>query len=312
MKTKKISIYDIARKLGVSTSTVSRALQDNPAISVEMRDRIRKTAEEMGYKPNVFAVNLQRGSTRTIGVVVPMVSRNFFSVAIDGIEEAASQRGYDVMIYQSRNDPEREVRILNSFLHGKVDGVIASLASGAGDYTHYRALSRYGMPLVLFDRYAPGLDAGTVLLDDYKGAFDTVEHLIGQGYRRIYHYAGSQRVSIWKNRRTGYEDALRRHGIEPLSDWIAEGATTEEGGYKAMERLFAAGETLPEAVFLRRRLCSSRGLPVAARTRTPRPGRHGAGRICQRTVLRADHPQFHFGRTIRLPDGKRRRADAAG
>lgn len=97
MKTKKISIYDIARKLGVSTSTVSRALQDNPAISVEMRDRIRKTAEEMGYKPNVFAVNLQRGSTRTIGVVVPMVSRNFFSVAIDGIEEAASQRGYDVM-----------------------------------------------------------------------------------------------------------------------------------------------------------------------------------------------------------------------
>lgn len=84
MKTKKISIYDIARKLGVSTSTVSRALQDNPAISVEMRDRIRKTAEEMGYKPNVFAVNLQRGSTRTIGVVVPMVSRNFFSVAIDG------------------------------------------------------------------------------------------------------------------------------------------------------------------------------------------------------------------------------------
>ena len=196
MKTKKISIYDIARKLGVSTSTVSRALQDNPAISVEMRDRIRKTAEEMGYKPNVFAVNLQRGSTRTIGVVVPMVSRNFFSVAIDGIEEAASQRGYDVMIYQSRNDPEREVRILNSFLHGKVDGVIASLASGAGDYTHYRALSRYGMPLVLFDRYAPGLDAGTVLLDDYKGAFDTVEHLIGQGYRRIYHYAGSQRVSI--------------------------------------------------------------------------------------------------------------------
>jgi LacI family transcriptional regulator len=153
------------------------------------------------------------------------------------------------MIYQSRNDPEREVRILNSFLHGKVDGVIASLASGAGDYTHYRALSRYGMPLVLFDRYAPGLDVGTVLLDDYKGAFDTVEHLIGQGYRRIYHYAGSQRVSIWKNRRTGYEDALRRHGIEPLSDWIAEGATTEEGGYKAMERLFAAGETLPEAVF---------------------------------------------------------------
>ena len=150
-----------------------------------MRDRIRKTAEEMGYKPNVFAVNLQRGSTRTIGIVVPMVSRNFFSVAIDGIEEAASQRGYDVMIYQSRNDPEREVRILNSFLHGKVDGVIASLASGAGDYTHYRALSRYGMPLVLFDRYAPGLDAGTVLLDDYKGAFDTVEHLIGQGYRRI-------------------------------------------------------------------------------------------------------------------------------
>ena len=129
MRTKKVSIYDIAQQLGVSTSTVSRALQNNPAISAKVRERVRETAEAMGYKPNLFAVNLQRGTTRTIGVVVPMVSRNFFSMAIDGIEEAASQRGYDVMIFQSRNERVREERILNSFLNGKVDGVIASLAS---------------------------------------------------------------------------------------------------------------------------------------------------------------------------------------
>lgn len=249
MRTKKVSIYDIAQQLGVSTSTVSRALQNNPAISAKVRERVRETAEAMGYKPNLFAVNLQRGTTRTIGVVVPMVSRNFFSMAIDGIEEAASQRGYDVMIFQSRNERVREERILNSFLNGKVDGVIASLASEGGDYAHYRALSRYGTPLVLFDRYAPGLDAGTVLLDDYRGAFDTVEHLIDQGCRRIFHYAGLQQVSIWQNRRKGYEEALRQHGIEPAPDWITEGATTEEGGYQAMERLFASGKDLPEAIF---------------------------------------------------------------
>lgn len=249
MKTKKTSIYDIAQQLGVSTSTVSRALQNNPAISAKVRERVRETAEAMGYKPNLFAVNLQRGTTRTIGVVVPMVSRNFFSMAIDGIEEAASQRGYDVMIFQSRNEREREERILNSFLNGKVDGVIASLASEGGDYAHYKALSRYGTPLVLFDRFVSGLDAGTVLLDDYRGAFDTVEHLIGQGCRRIYHYAGLQQVSIWRNRRRGYEEALLKHGIEPRPDWITEGATTEEGGYLAMERLFASGKVLPDAIF---------------------------------------------------------------
>lgn len=248
MKTKKTSIYDIARVLGVSTSTVSRALQDNPAISAEVRDRVRKTAREMGYQPNMFAVNLQRGSTRTIGVVVPMVSRNFFSMAIDGIEQVASEAGYDVLIYQSKNDAEREARILNDLQRGRADGVIASVASCGGDYACYRALEPYGMPLVLFDRHVEGLAAGTVLLDDRRGAFETVEHLIGQGFRRIYHYAGAQQTSIWRNRRQGYEEAMRAHGIEVRPQWIVGGQTTEEGGAEAMERLIAADD-LPEAIF---------------------------------------------------------------
>lgn len=248
MKTRKVSIYDIARRLDVSTSTVSRALQNNPSISAEVREKVRRTAGEMGYKPNVFAVNLQRGHTRTIGVVVPMVSRNFFSMAIDGIEEIASRAGYDVLICQSKNELERETRILDRFLQGRVDGVIASLASCGGDYPHYRALARYGMPLVLFDRSLDDIEAGTVLLDDYKGAHETVCHLIGQGFRRIYHYAGPQQVSVWKNRRQGYRDAMQRHGIEVRPEWIVVGPTTEEGGRAAMERLLAQGD-LPEAMF---------------------------------------------------------------
>lgn len=249
MKIKKVSIYDIAQQLGVSTSTVSRALQNNPAISTEVRDRIRKRAEEMGYKPNVFAVNLQRGSTRTIGVVVPMVSRNFFSQAIDGIEEAASRGGYDVMIYQSKNELDREIRIVDRFLQGKVDGVIASLASCGGDYAHYQALVRYDVPLVLFDRSCDELEVGTVLLDDYKGAFDSVEHLIAQGYRRIYHYGGFRQVNIWRNRCQGYLDAMYKHGLEVDPAWVTEDETTEEGGAAFLERLLSGGEPLPEALF---------------------------------------------------------------
>lgn len=245
---KNISIYDIARSLNVSASTVSRALQDHPRISAEVRKLVQRKAREMNYKPNRMAVNLKLGKSRTIGVIVPNINRNFFSSVIDGIEEEAYREGYDVLICQSQESYEKERKIVSSLAQGRVDGVIASIASGTHDFSHYNVLEEDGIPLVLFDRVSDMVKAGKVTVDDYRGAYMVVEHLLGQGKKRIFHYAGLQHVSVWKNRCRGYRDAMMAHGIMPAEDWIIEGETSQEEGRRAARRMMQMEEK-PDAVF---------------------------------------------------------------
>lgn len=245
---KNISIYDIARSLNVSASTVSRALQDHPRISAEVRKMVQRKAREMNYKPNRMAVNLKLGKSRTIGVIVPNINRNFFSSVIDGIEEEAYREGYDVLICQSQESYDKERKIVSSLAQGRVDGVIASIASGTHDFSHYNVLEEDGIPLVLFDRVSDEVKAGKVTVDDYRGAYMVVEHLLGQGKKRIFHYAGLQHVSVWKNRCRGYRGAMMAHGITPAEDWIIEGETSQEEGRRAARRIMQMKEK-PDAVF---------------------------------------------------------------
>lgn len=252
MVKKRTSIYDIAQRLGVSVSSVSRALSDHPSISAALKERIRQVAEELHYTPNSVAVNLKTGKRNTIGVVVPGINRSFFSSAIEGIEDKAYKQGYDVLIYQSKDSAEREERIVHS-LAGKVDGVIASVAADATDHGYYNDLSASGVPVVLFDRTATGVDAGTVIVDDYQGAALAVKHLIRQGFTRIYHCAGPQHVNVWGNRLRGYLDTMQEAGITLSEEYIFEGVnTSEEEGRRFAKTVLAAreaGHPLPEAVF---------------------------------------------------------------
>lgn len=252
MVKKRTSIYDIAQRLGVSVSSVSRALSDHPSISAALKERIRQVAEELHYTPNSVAVNLKTGKRNTIGVVVPGINRSFFSSAIEGIEDKAYKQGYDVLIYQSKDSAEREERIVHS-LAGKVDGVIASVAADATDHSYYNDLSASGVPVVLFDRTATGVDAGTVIVDDYQGAVLAVKHLIRQGFTRIYHCAGPQHVNVWGNRLRGYLDTMQEAGITLSEEYIFEGVnTSEEEGRRFAKTVLAAyesGRPLPEAVF---------------------------------------------------------------
>lgn len=252
MVKKRTSIYDIAQRLGVSVSSVSRALSDHPSISAALKERIRQVAEELHYTPNSVAVNLKTGRRNTIGVVVPGINRSFFSSAIEGIEDKAYKQGYDVLIYQSKDSAEREERIVHS-LAGKVDGVIASVAADATDHSYYNDLSASGVPVVLFDRTATGVDAGTVIVDDYQGAALAVKHLLRQGFTRIYHCAGPQHVNVWGNRLRGYLDTMQEAGITLSEEYIFEGVnTSEEEGRRFAKTVLAAhesGQPLPEAVF---------------------------------------------------------------
>lgn len=245
---KNTSIYDIAKSLNVSASTVSRALQDHPRISSEVRKQVQQTAREMNYKPNRMAVNLKMGKSRTIGVIVPNINRNFFSSVIDGIEEEAYREGYDVLICQSLDSYEKEKKIINSLSQGRVDGVIASIAFGTHDYAHFNSLEGDGIPLVLFDRTSDEVHAGKVTVDDYRGAYMVVEHLLKQGCKRIFHYAGYQHVSVWNQRCRGYVDAMRTHGIEPEEDWIICGEASQLQG-QIVARQLVAREDRPDAVF---------------------------------------------------------------
>lgn len=252
MAKKRTSIYDIAQRLGVSVSSVSRALSDHPSISVALKERIRDVAAEMHYTPNSVAVNLKSGRRNTIGVVVPGINRSFFSSAIEGIEDKAYKQGYDVLIYQSKDSAEREERIVHS-LAGKVDGVIASVAADTTDHSYYNQLSEAGVPVVLFDRTAAGIDAGTVIIDDFQGAAMAVKHLLQQGFKRIYHFAGPQQVNVWNNRLKGYLNTMQEAGIPLSKEYVFEGAnTSEDEGRRFAKTILKAheeGHPLPEAIF---------------------------------------------------------------
>lgn len=248
MTVKRTSIYDIAERLGVSVSTVSRALSDHPSISAALKERVRAVAAELNYIPNSVAVNLKTGRRRTIGVVVPGINRSFFSSAIEGIEDKAYKEGYDVLIYQSKDSAEREARIVRS-LAGKVDGVIASIAADTTDHAYYNSLTAVGVPVVLFDRTAPAAEAGTVTVDDYQGAVMAVRHLIDQGCRTIYHYAGPQVVDIWQNRLRGYLDTMHQAGLSVGDEAVFEGRNTSEAEGRRYARHLLESGRLPDAVF---------------------------------------------------------------
>jgi LacI family repressor for deo operon, udp, cdd, tsx, nupC, and nupG len=211
-----ITMKDIARELGVSVATVSRALKDSPRISLEKRELIKKYAREHNFLPNVLAETLRKSRVqpvKIIGVIVPQFAHFYFASVLSGIEEEASARGYRVMVAQSNEKYTREVEICKSFYEHKVCGIIVSQAKDTSKYDHFQRLMDMGIPLVFYDRISTGVDCSRVVVDDYMGAFTAVTHLIDTGCRRIGYYGTSLSLEIGKNRYNGYRDALLKNGI---------------------------------------------------------------------------------------------------
>lgn len=208
---------DIARELGISVATVSRALNDSPRISPERRQQIQQYAREHNFTPNVLAESLRHSRVqpqKVIGVIVPEFTHYYFSSILTGIEEAASARGYYLMVALSDERYEREARICEQFRRQKVCGVIVSQAKDTKDYSHFQKLIDSGIPLVFYDRICTGVNASRVTVDDYMGAFNAVTHLIETGCRRIAFYGSPMQLEISKNRYNGYKDALLQHGMQ--------------------------------------------------------------------------------------------------
>lgn len=218
-----LTMKDIARELGISVATVSRALKNSPRISAERRAAIQQYAREHNFTPNMIAESLRHSRVqplKVIGVIIPELAHYYFSSILSGIEEEASARGYRIMVAQSNEQYEREVKICQSFYENKVCGIIVSQAKDTHQYDHFQRLIDSGVPLVFYDRICTGVNASRVVVDDYMGAFNAVSHLIETGCTRIAFYGSSMTLEISKNRYNGYKDALLKHGIQPNQELI--------------------------------------------------------------------------------------------
>lgn len=228
MNKPQITIKDIGRALGISPSTVSRALQNHPDISQNTKDTVNKYAKENHYKPNSLALGLRTSKNNTIGVIVPEINNYFFSSILSGIEEVANLEDINVIICQSGENYEKEVRDTKSLISTRVSGVLASLCKHTTNYDHFQKIIDSNIPLVFFDRICIDINTDRVIVDDYAGAFAAVEYMIQTGCKRIAFYSSPLHLEISKNRKNGYLDALRKYGIPVVDSLIRVCDTREE------------------------------------------------------------------------------------
>ncbi len=240
-KRSSVTIKDIAQQLKLSPSTVSRALRGSGDINAETRELVRQVAEELQYSPNPIALSLKEKRSKIIGVIVPEIANTFCSATIAGIEDIAYQRGYHVMIFQSHETYEREVASVRLLASRRIEGLIISMSAQTRQYDH---LLEMNAPLVMFDRVNEAIPSHKVVVNDRAGAFRGVEHLLGQGFRRIAFVSMAPWLSVTQNRLKGYEDALHKHGMQLQEKWIVQTEDMET----AIRGLFS-GPDQPDAVF---------------------------------------------------------------
>jgi LacI family transcriptional regulator len=232
-----VSMADLARELGVSMTTISRALSDHHSIGAATKQRVLKLAKKLNYQPNHLAAALRKGQSRLLGVVVPYIEGKFFPSVIQGIEQAASKAGFSVIVCQSHEDVQLERRNVETLLNAQVAGVLVSLARNTQEFHHFDKVRGRGIPLVFFDRIPASEFVNSVVLNDQAGGFAATNHLLEQGCRRIAHLAGPQHLNIYRERQQGYLNALAAHGIEPQQELIIYSDMTQEDGAAAMRQL---------------------------------------------------------------------------
>ncbi len=220
MKRQTVTIKDIARELGISPSTVSRALKDHFEISQETKDAVKRVAEELNYQPNSLALSLRYSKSHTIGIIVPEIVHFFFSTIISGIEDIANGMGYNVIITQSNESLEREKANLQTLFNNRVDGVLISVSKETHDNAHLQDMINKGLPIVFFDRLVKDLNCSSVTVDDFMGGYQATEHLIRQGFKKIVHLAGPANLDMTDKRLEGYKKAHLDAGLEVNDELI--------------------------------------------------------------------------------------------
>lgn len=244
---KHITIKDIARELNISVSTVSRALQNHPDISERTKDLVRDCARQLNYKPNIMASNLRTSKNTTIGVVIPELNHHFFSSILDGIEQTANEAGYNILICQTGEDVQKEIRSVQTLIGSRVAGMLVGVSKQTAQLHHLQEVLDNSIPLVLYDRPCPSLPCDQVVSDDYMGAFNAVEYLIQTGKRKVMFMSSSFQLEVSRRRYQGWRDALMRYHI-PIHDNMIVECDTRSGAIIATPRILQSDDR-PEAIF---------------------------------------------------------------
>ncbi len=247
MENKLPTIKEIAKRLNVSVSTVSRALSNHPRIGLRTKMQVQELARELQYEPNIKAIFFKQKKTYVIGVILPYIREDFFSEAISGIETLALEHDYTILFGQSYDDPERENKVIDAMKRQRVDGLLISLSKQTNKYDHLLSLEKYGIPVVYFDRVPPFEQAHKVYCNLYQGTVEMVNWLFTKGYRRIAFINGPDKLQASKERLDGYIKAVSARKLKVDMQLIERTDLSRECTYQAMESLFKL-KTPPNAV----------------------------------------------------------------
>lgn len=231
-----VTVKTLAKELNISIATVSKALNDSYEISIDTKQKVWDLAKKLKYERNPAASNLRSHKTKTIAVIIPEIANNFFSLAINGIEEIARKRDYHVLIYQTHENSETEIAFTDSLLSGRVDGILISVSSSTENYQHFKELVKK-IPVVFFDRTIEDIDGIKITTDDYESAYNATSHLIETGCQNIAYLNALNNLSTGKNRLAGYQDALKDHGVKMHHHLIVNYDKNEETNYDNIKQL---------------------------------------------------------------------------
>jgi LacI family transcriptional regulator len=248
-KAKEVTIYDIAKKLNISPATVSRGLQDHPAISKKTKKKIFEMVDQLGYRTNHFARNLRQQHTKTIGVLVHELNSNFITSVLSGIEKVTTEEGYDIIIAHSSESYTKEAANAENLFNKRVDGLIASLAFDTTNLDHFQPFIDKGVPVMFFDRVEQDGENTVVIIDNAKCGYIATSHLIEQGCKRIVHITSSLKRNVYSQRFKGYKDALFDNGLTFDENLLIVGDLSEKAGVEAAMKVLKM-KPLPDGAFI--------------------------------------------------------------
>ena len=247
--TKEVTIYDIAQKLSLSSATISRGLQNHPAINKNTRKKIQDAAKELGYRHNNFASNLRKQKTNTIGVIVHELNSNFITSVLAGIEKITTEAGYDLIIAHSSESFQKEAANALNLFHKRVDGLIASLAFNTDGLDHYKPYEEKGIPVIFFDRVEENGESTKVIIDNYKCGYEATSHLVEQGCKRIALVTANLKRNVYAQRHKGYMDALFDHNLPYHKELVLIKDLSEQFGVEAALQMMKM-KPMPDGVFI--------------------------------------------------------------
>ncbi|TAN19400.1 MAG: LacI family transcriptional regulator [Chitinophagaceae bacterium] len=243
-----VTLKDIARELGISVATVSRALRDTYDVSEETKNSVLTKVKELNYRPNFNAMGLVNHKSHNIAVILPTITNYYFSTVITGIQYTAYKNAYNIILHVTGESPEREITIAKELPLSSIDGVLVSVTSESNKCDHLQEIIDNGVPVVFFDRVAESIKTSKVMQNDYEGAFTAVEHLIKRGYRKIAHISGPFSLAFTKERLRGYLTALKKHKIPFNQNWVIHSEFNQESGGADTYKLLSMRDR-PDAIF---------------------------------------------------------------